>query len=197
MECLDAMYEHGSILLAQDILANFDRKVRTYADEVAVERCVMKAAQRKPVLDERVSSGLGVRNNVGGIEEFLMPETAERALALVCVEYALSEHPLMQPDADGSGYVRSTSLICVLGFCCGLCAESNVHSVVYSDREREASGIIANDEHRPAGEVLPGDHAVEVDERQTTLHREPEAAVVDVRGVRASIPISQQSVRSE
>lgn len=38
---------------------------------------------------------------------------------------------------------------------------------------------------------------MEIDKRQTTLHRESETAVINVGGVGASVPVSEQAVGTE
>ena len=73
----------------------------------------------------------------------------------------------------------------------------DVASVVDRNREGESAPVVAHDEHRPGGDVLSTRHTVEVDQRQAFLHREAQAPVVWMIGVRTAVSIAQQVVGTE
>lgn len=73
----DAMLKHGAVNLVQDVLPNVDYEIRVDTEDVAVEGGVVDLTQRKAVAN-RCSSGLiGIRDDVGGIQEACMAQLAD------------------------------------------------------------------------------------------------------------------------
>ncbi len=61
---------------------------------------MMQSAKRETISNQRVAVGLGVRNNVSGIKQFLVAQSAERTLPLIGIQDTFAKRPLMQSDAD-------------------------------------------------------------------------------------------------
>ena len=87
---LQTVEQHRTVLLIQNVMADFDDPVRAYGNEVLVVRGVMQLAEGLPIWHARISPFL-VRNDVSGIEEFAMPQTANRALSLVRTQDSLTK----------------------------------------------------------------------------------------------------------
>ena len=155
-----------------------------------VEGRVVQLAERQPVPDGRFASGFGVGHDVRGVEEFGVPEAAEGALSPVRVEDPLAETSLMEAMPYGSGDVLAPTAAAVVvdepGF---LPLVDGVFPVVHLDRERERARIVTDDEYRPDGQVPAPHEAEEIDERQMTLHGEPEPPVVPMSPILAAVPV--------
>ena len=55
VERLNAVLQHRAVAFPANILAQLDHEVRTNADEVPVEGCVMEFAERQPVWHHRLT----------------------------------------------------------------------------------------------------------------------------------------------
>lgn len=133
VKSLDSVYQRRPVLLAKNVCTNLDREIRTYANEVAIESGMVERAQRKAVSDKRVSSRLRVGNDVGGIQQFLVPKATEGALTPVRIEHSLAECPLMQADADSGSHVSSARRIYIVARGRAVYSEPAMHSVVNRD----------------------------------------------------------------
>lgn len=83
MQALEPVAQHGAVGLAPDVGPHLDPVVGPDADEVPVEGRVVQLAQGEPVVDHGLAAGLPVRDDVGGVEQLLVAQPAEAALAAV------------------------------------------------------------------------------------------------------------------
>ena len=107
MKPLQAVNQHRPILLLEDVAPNLDDPVRADANEQPIECGVMELAQRKSVRYSRVSSRFAVGHDVGGVEQLVVPEAAERALSSVRSQHPFTKPPLMEPDLELARHVAA------------------------------------------------------------------------------------------
>ena len=107
---LQAVNQHRPILLLEDIAPDFDDSVRADANEQTIECGVMKLAECKSVRYPWVSSWFAVGHDVGGVEQLVVPEAAERALGAVRSQHPFTKPPLMEPDLELARHVAAPLL---------------------------------------------------------------------------------------
>ena len=76
MQALKPVQQHRPIVLVQNLSPNLDDVVGPDADKLPVEGGVVQLAEREPVLNARLTAGLCVWNDVGGVEQLLVAEPA-------------------------------------------------------------------------------------------------------------------------
>jgi hypothetical protein len=111
---LDRVHQRWTVALLKDVWSNLDHVVRTKAEELPVEGAVMQGAEREAVADEWLSSGLGIGNDVGRVEQLLMTEAAEGALPLIGLKHPLTKGPLVQTAPNDRGDVAPARAVRVL-----------------------------------------------------------------------------------
>ena len=98
---LQALLEQGPIVQHQQPLGHVDPAVGVDADQVVVEGGVVDLGEGDSVCDHRLSEQLvGVGHDVGGIEEVVVRQVADRAPVVVGGEHAVPEGCLVQPLLD-------------------------------------------------------------------------------------------------
>lgn len=106
VEPLEAVEEHGPVLLREDVVAYHDPVVvRPDGEEQGVEGRMVELAEGDAVLDPRLAQLLPVRHDVGRVEELRVAQAAEGALLSVRPEHPLPERALVKPPADQRGDV--------------------------------------------------------------------------------------------
>ena len=68
MAFLQSVAEHRAILLSEDVTANLDDQIGSYAEDVAVEGCMVDLAQGQTVRHYGLAERIGIRNDVRGVE---------------------------------------------------------------------------------------------------------------------------------
>jgi hypothetical protein len=76
VERLDRVAKGRSVLFEEDIRSHFDDVIRTNPKEEPVKGFVMQMAEGKTIANDGLPLGFFVRNDVGGVEKFVMPESA-------------------------------------------------------------------------------------------------------------------------
>jgi|RhiMethySRZTD1v2_1073278.scaffolds.fasta_scaffold100855_1 hypothetical protein len=99
MEPLQPVFQHRPIRLFENIWANLNDVVRTHTDNLRVERRMMELAQRQPVRDARFTLGIGIGDDVSRFEQFLVSQSADRAVLPIGRQHALTECLLVEPLA--------------------------------------------------------------------------------------------------
>jgi len=104
MQLLQTMEEHGAVMLSKNVLPDLDHEVGTNAHDVAVESRMMNLAQRKTVGNDWIAVRMSIGQDVGGIKEFKMAESADRATLSVSEEHAFAElrlvHSALRQDRN-------------------------------------------------------------------------------------------------
>lgn len=130
-----------------------------------------------------------------------MTQSTERTLSLVRIKYAFPECPLVQPNADCCGHIRSVRYLRFLEqkFLSFRTSQRTLYlpRIIDGHGKRQICGIVFDDEHRPRHEVLSANYSMDVHKRQASLHREPHAPVIRVIGVGAAISIAEKAVRTK
>src|SRR5881628_3277377 len=106
LEALQAVLEHRPVDFLQHVEAHGDLEVRRDADDVGVERGVVKLAEREAVGNHRLAERVAIREDQGGLQQLVMAEPADGAALLVGAEHALSEATLVQALATAVRYCR-------------------------------------------------------------------------------------------
>ena len=195
LEALEPMLKHRSVDLFEHVEAHLDLEVGCDSDDVGVERRMMKLAEREAVGDDRLAPRMAIRKDVRGFQQFVMAEPANGAAHLIGVEHALAEAPLVQAPthhrgdvlAPGSQHCRVVEL--------PVCGCSDL--VIHRHDEGEILGMIFDNEHGPSRLVEPGDDAVKVDERCSSLHRQAEPNVVAMLRIGATVAVAKEPAVDE
>ena len=80
MQSLQSMLQNGTVFLFQNILADLDNVIRGYADNKGVVSGMMQLAQRQSIINRGLTLGHIVWNDMSGIEQFAMLQTAQSPL---------------------------------------------------------------------------------------------------------------------
>ena len=75
VELLEAVDEHRSVVLVENVAADLYHEIRSNADQILVEGGVVQLAERKAVRNHRSPHGIMVRHDVGCVQQALMTET--------------------------------------------------------------------------------------------------------------------------
>ena len=135
---------------------------------------------------------MAIREDVGGFQQFVMAEPADRAALLVGAEHSLAKAPLVQALPDHRGHVlapRSQH-----GRIVELPGGRRPDLVIDRHDKAQRFGMVLNDEDWPRRFVEARDDAVEVDERGLPLHGRPQAHVVAMIRIGAAIAIAEEPV---
>jgi hypothetical protein len=71
------MHERRPVVFPTNVRPNLQNVIRPKPKEVAVESGVMQLAQRKSVTDDRFSLRLGISDDMSGIKQLLVSQSAE------------------------------------------------------------------------------------------------------------------------
>ncbi len=82
-------------MFPKQIRPNFYYVVRPKTKKVPIKGGVVKGAKCDPVGDDGFTFRISIRNNVGCIQELLMAQLTESALAVICFQDSLTEGPLV------------------------------------------------------------------------------------------------------
>jgi len=82
MALLQPMLQHWAVVLFEDVLSDFDDQVRADADDIGVEGGVMQFAEGQAVANPWFTFRMAVGENVRGVEEFHMAQSANGAVAV-------------------------------------------------------------------------------------------------------------------
>ncbi len=84
MKPLNRVLKGRPIGLLQNVGPDLNNVVRPHSQEEPIEGRVVQSAQRDPILYDRLTLRLGVRDYMRGVEQFTVPQPAERTLISVC-----------------------------------------------------------------------------------------------------------------
>ncbi len=85
------MDEHGTIVLVENVASDVHDKVWANPDQVLIEGGMVQLAEGKPVRHHGHSQRIRVGDDVGGIQQLLMPEAAKCASLTVRPENSRPE----------------------------------------------------------------------------------------------------------
>ncbi len=132
------------------------------------------------------------------IQHFFMPEPAKRALSLIRLKHTFSECALVQTNLYCGSGVPSAKVVRtgVRRDRCGGLGKPYVLGIVHSNGKGQLRRIISDNEYRPRCEVFAWYETMEVDERLSFRHQSPQANVVSMSGVGATVTITKQPGRA-
>jgi len=87
--------KHWTITLVEHVLSNLDDQVGADTENVVIKRGVMEFTQSESVTDPGLSPRMSIGKDMRGIEELLMPQTANRAALSIRLNHSHSEALLM------------------------------------------------------------------------------------------------------
>jgi len=190
---LKAMSEHRAVRFREDVVRDDDPEVGLDPKEISVERRVVEFAQADSVRDARLAVGIGVRDDMRGIEEFGVLEVADGAVFSVGAEDAFAKGLLVEALASRDEAIAAREI----GFCHAVGEGQPARNPIDVETELEPGRIVAGDVDRPCGDVSSGNCCVEVDERGLGTHGVADPTVVDVIRVRAPVFINHGSIGLE
>ena len=94
------MRQHRPVNLLQHVEPQVNRVVGPDAEDVGVERRVVKFAQRQSVGDDGLPTRMRVRQNVRGFEQLNMPQTADGAVLRASPQDRPAEGVLVEPERE-------------------------------------------------------------------------------------------------
>lgn len=103
---LQTMLQHRSIYFFEYVLPNVDPAIGVNPQDIAIKRRVMNPAKGEPVGDFGETELVLVWHNVGGVEELLVPKTADAATAVISSYYELAKSSLVEARFHRSHCVR-------------------------------------------------------------------------------------------
>ena len=180
LELLETVPKHRTVDFIKNVLAHLDDQIRTDADDVAVEGSVVQLAQCQPIRDHRFAPHMGIRENVGGIEQLHVVEAAHCAGLPIGTEHAVAEGELMNSVTRQSGQVAPPGIVDHVD---GQIRPEHL-GIIHRDGECERRRVVTDDEHRPFGSVPPGYCPVQVHQRNLTFHGASKTDVVPVSDIR-------------
>ena len=95
MHILKSVEQHGTVLLFQDIVSNFDDIVWPYADHETVKRCVVQFAEGNTVIHNGIAIGFSIRDDVRRVQQFKVFQAAESALLPIYMQHPLAKSALV------------------------------------------------------------------------------------------------------
>lgn len=96
MKSLQPVNEHRPVRVVEDILPDFHNAVWPDSDQVSVEGGVMEAAQRNAVRHGRFTERVGVRQNVGRLDQLLAFQPTDCTVELIGPDDSFTERRLVQ-----------------------------------------------------------------------------------------------------
>lgn len=84
METLKAMNEHWPIGVRQHVRSNLNHVVGSKSNQVAIERRVVKIAERNTIGDLGFAQRIAVGHDVCGFEQLAASETTDCTVMLIC-----------------------------------------------------------------------------------------------------------------
>ena len=96
--CLEPVPEHRTVDLVENVRAHLDMEVGADAQDVPVERGMVDLAECETVGHDRLAAGMAVRQDVRGVEELRVLQSADGALGTVGYQDLLAELGLVDAD---------------------------------------------------------------------------------------------------
>src|SRR5438105_1202497 len=107
MQFLQAMQQHGSVVLLQHVAPNVHTVVWIYAEDVAIERTVVHPAQGQAIRHLRSATLILVGQDMSGIEQFSVRKPTNGTTFAVRRDDKLSEPELVQALHHYTGGIAS------------------------------------------------------------------------------------------
>jgi len=167
MQILESVNQHGSILLTHNVTPDLNNIVRSYAQEEAVEGCVMQLAKRHTVGNCRFAAHISVRNDMCRIQQLCMFEFAECALLVVGSQNSFPECCLMKALPNSRCYISASLDIRFSNCDFSSCIEIHESRFVDCNFESESCWISPDDENRALDLILSGQDPMKIDQWRT------------------------------
>ena len=196
MKLLQAVKQHWSVMFLKYVASYLDDSVGANADEVLVERCVMKLAQRKAVRNSWFSAFL-ITYDVRRVEKFTVPQSTNRALGPVGAKNALAKRALVKAYLYNSSCVSASFLPDLIRYRRRrrrTLFKVEQGSIVELNREGECGRVISDDEYWPYRQVASFYEPKEIDQRNLSAHEFAESSIVPMVGIGAPIRVEKASV---
>ncbi len=150
----------------------------------------MQFAQRQAVADDRIPIVLGISDDVGGIEQFLVMEPADGALNTISVENSFPESALVDTATEGGGDIAPLNGVSVARGDSGI-LRPDLDLGFDINVEHEPLWVVTDDEDGALGHIPPGIESDEQDQWHTPFHRLPQSHVVGMTDVSSSIRVPE------
>src|SRR5262249_53356033 len=106
---LQAVRQHRTISLDENVTADVDSRLGIDAENVRVVCAVVDAAEPEAIADQRLASRIAVFENVCRIEQLGVTQAADGTLLSVGTEHQAPEVLLMQPLHHGASSIAASS----------------------------------------------------------------------------------------
>ena len=83
VEALDGVSQSRAIMLSENVGTDLDHTIGAKAYELSIEDAVVQSTERQSVGDNWLTHRVGIRNDVGGLKQLFVPQSAKSALTLV------------------------------------------------------------------------------------------------------------------
>ena len=191
---LNSVLKCRAVALLKNVGTNNDDSVWSHGQKESVEGRVVQPAKRDSVSDDRFTLWFRIRQDVGRLKQFAVPQATEGALIPISEKNPLAERPLMQTATGQRRDVPSPNFSYAA---CGrlrLRKEIGVDCVINRHRKGECLGCVTSHIHGPHCQISARNNPVKVRQRQAILHRKPQPDIISVLRVGSSIPIPHEIV---
>ena len=158
MEILKTMAEHRPVRLVQNGARHVNHEIGGDAEEMSIERRVVKLAEGQAVRHHGLAARMAVGQDVGGLEQLLVAQAADRATFLVGREHPLAEALLMESLAGVAGDVFPARFSLHRLF--DAWSQVQETCLVDGDLERQRARIVADDVDGPDRQISAGHETV-------------------------------------
>lgn len=111
MQRLEPVDQCGAVFFLEKVRSSFDGVVWCHADKVAVESSMVEGAEGKAIPNSRFPLCIRVGDDMGSLQQFLMPQPAEGALPPIRLQHPFPEDPLVETYPNlGRGIAASQFL---------------------------------------------------------------------------------------
>ncbi len=93
---LEAVQEHRAVVLLEQVSPDLDYQIRPDAEEPLIESCVVDLAERQSVADGCDARALRVRDDVRGVQQFRVVESADSATLFVGADHVGAKDRLVK-----------------------------------------------------------------------------------------------------
>jgi hypothetical protein len=192
VELLQAVSEHRTILLVEDVLSDLHNEVWPNAENGSIEGRVVDLAQCETIGDARLTEWIAVLDDVSRVEEFAMTKPAHRTAIPIGSKHALPKTALVETLLGGHRDVSATPDVGVFLHACLVRLKSA--SLIHADRESQRTRVVAHDKDGICRLVQAGNEPEEIDKGHLRLHRLPQPNVVGMHRVGSAIPVANQAI---
>jgi len=173
MYFLQSMFEHRSISLFHDFGLNNDFVIWADAKISIIESGMVDLAERQSVTHQGFPHFFTIRDDMRRIQQIGVMQSADRAPLLVGLQDPIPERSLMHSLADKASSIAPARL-----FIAVVSLVLQLRRFIGRNGELKTARVVADYIYRPNRQISAWDCRKEVSERDSIVHRIPQAPVL-------------------